>query len=398
MAGGKHKLSQRFVDSVTKAGHHSDGHGLYLIVRKSGSKSWSFLWIRQSIRREMGLGGLSIVSLEQARTKADIIRQQLGRGLDPFVERSVIRTKPFGVVADMVLAELSKGWTNKKHGAQWKRALNVLSEPLRHKNVDCITTSDILEVLKPVMLKSPETGRRLRSRIERVLDFARAHNWRTGENPARWKGHLENILINTAKGPKKHFAAMAYQDVPTLMADLRNNDAMSAIALQFTILTASRTSETLGAKWSEIDIENGIWKIPAERMKMRREHTVPLSSGVISILEKLSTERRSDFIFYGMKANKPLSNMAMTMALRRIGAGEYTVHGFRSSFRDFAGDKTTVSREVAEAALAHRVGNAVEAAYRRGNALEKRRELMELWNSHCDNSLSGEIVRLHAKS
>lgn len=396
MAGGKHKLSSRFVETIKKAGHHSDGHGLYLIVRSSGSKSWSYIWIRQGKRREMGLGGVSTVSLDLAREKAEEIRDQLGRGLNPFEQRASIRTKTFGEVADIVLAELSKGWTDKKHSAQWKRALNVLCKPIRQKNVDEIQTNDVLAILKPVLATSPETGRRLRSRVERVLDFANAHNWRTGENPARWKGHLENILINSARGPRKHFAAMPYNDVPDFMARLIDNHAMSTMALKFTILTAARTGETLGARWSEIDFEKRLWTVPCERMKMRREHTVPLSGGAVDILEQLSTNAQSEFIFHGKNPDKPLSNMAMTMVLRRLGFGEFTVHGFRSAFRDFAGDRTTVSREVAEAALAHRVGNVVEAAYRRGNALDKRRELMTIWNSHCDNRLSKKVIRLRA--
>jgi len=260
MARGKHKLSSRFVEGVTKAGHHSDGHGLYLIVRASGSKSWSFIWIKQGKRREMGLGGLSKVSLPLAREKAESIRDQLGRELNPFQERSTIRTKTFGVVADMLLAELEKGWTSDKHGAQWRRALKVLCEPIRHKNVDEIETGDVLSILKPVLATSPETGRRLRSRVERVLDFAHAHTWRTGENPARWKGHLENILINTGRGPRKHFAAMPYNEVPTFMTRLEANEAMSAIALRFTILTAERISRA-DAAWMpalviDIDVYN----------------------------------------------------------------------------------------------------------------------------------------------
>ena len=383
MARGKHKLSSRFVESVTKAGHHSDGQGLYLIVRVSGSKSWSFVWIKQGKRREMGLGGASKVPLAYAREKAEEIRHQIGRGLNPFNERAIVRTKPFGEVADMLLAELEKGWTNEKHGAQWRRALKVLSEPIRPKNVDEIETSDILKILKPVLATSPETGRRLRSRVERVLDYASAHNWRDGENPARWKGHLENILISAPKKTRKHFSAMPYTGVPKFMAKLAENDAISAKALMFTILTAARTGEALGARWSEIDFENKVWRVPSERMKMRREHIVPLSTGAMRVLEKLYRDKKSDFVFHGKNPDKALSNMAMSMVMRRMGVGHFTVHGFRSTFRDFAGDKTTASREVAEAALAHRVGNVVEAAYRRSDALEKRRCLMKLWNQFC---------------
>ena len=397
MARGKHKLSTRFVESVTKAGHHIDGQGLYLIVIASGAKSWSFIWIRQGRRREMGLGGLSKVPLTLAREQAEQIRHQIGRGLNPFQERAIVRTKPFGEVADMLLAELEKGWTSEKHGAQWRRALKVLCEPIRSKNVDEVETSDILKILKPVLAASPETGRRLRSRVERVLDYASAHNWREGENPARWKGHLENILINAPKKTRKHFSAMPYVDVPEFMAKLSDNEAMSAKALIFTILTAARTGEALGARWSEIDFENQVWRVPSERMKMRREHIVPLSDGAMRVLEALHQDRKSDLVFHGRKPDTPLSNMAMSMVMRRMGLGHFTVHGFRSTFRDFAGDKTTASREVAEAALAHRVGNVVEAAYRRGSALEKRLELMTIWDAFCsEKSQSKKIVKLRA--
>jgi len=397
MARGKHKLSPRFVESVTKAGHHSDGQGLYLIVRASGSKSWSFVWIRQGQRREMGLGGVAKVPLAFAREQAEQIRHQIGRGLNPFQERSIIRTKPFGEVADMLLAELEKGWTNEKHGAQWRRALKVLCEPIRPKNVDEIETNDVLKILKPVLATSPETGRRLRSRVERVLDYASAHNWRDSENPARWKGHLENILINAPKITRKHFSAMPYKNVPEFMAKLSDNEAMSAKALMFTILTAARTGEALGARFSEMDFENRVWRLASERMKTRREHIVPLSDGAMRILEPLHQNRKSDLVFHGKKPDIQLSNMAMAMVMRRMGLGHFTVHGFRSSFRDFAGDKTTASREVAEAALAHRVGNVVEAAYRRGTALEKRYELMAIWSAYCNyENRCEKIVSLSA--
>ena len=395
MARGKHKLSTRFVENVTKAGHHSDGQGLYLIVRASGSKSWSHVWIKNGKRREMGLGGLSKVPLALAREQAEQIRHQIGRGLNPFQERAIVRTKPFGEVADMLLVELEKGWTSEKHGAQWRRALKVLCEPIRSKNIDDIETNDILKILKPVLAASPETGRRLRSRVERVLDYASAHNWRDGENPARWKGHLENILINAPKKTRKHFAAMPYSDVPVFMAKLTGNEAMSAKALMFTIFTAARTGEALGARWSEIDFENKVWRVPSERMKIRREHIVPLSDGAMNILETLHQDRKSDLVFHGKKPDTPLSNMAMAMVMRRMGLGHFTVHGFRSSFRDFAGDKTTASREVAEASLAHRVGNIVELSYRRSSALEKRTELMAIWSHYCaGEGLSSKIVRI----
>jgi len=394
---GKNKLSARFVDTVKEAGRYGDGHGLYLIMKKGGGKSWSFVWIRGGVRREMGLGSASTVSLAQARKAAETVREQIGEGKDPIAERNKEKPKTFEEVGAMVLATLEKTWKKPKHGANWRRAINVTCKPIHGLSINEITTQDVLKVLKPVWDKTPETGRRLRARMERVIDYGTAHGWRTGDNPARWKGHLSVLLETHEREVKKHHAAMPYAEVPAFIERLQGKDTMPAIALEFTILTAMRTEEVLGALWDEIDLDAALWTIPAERMKMKRPHSVPLSSRAMEIVQELHDTRRSKFIFAGQGRDKPLSNMSMLMTMRRMGiTGDMaTVHGFRSSFRDWCGDKTTTPREIAEAALAHTVGSKVEQSYRRGDALEKRRGLMQLWSDYHAGVHSGDVVQLH---
>ncbi len=391
---GQHKLTAIKVDRLKKPGHHGDGHGLYLIVRKSGSKSWSYVWIRQGRRREMGLGGFPSISLAQARKAANLVRKQIGDGFDPFHERDSQIIKTFGEVADELLSELRKDWTHPKHEAQWVRALNVLCLPLRPMNVATITTNDVLRVLKPIWIATPVTGRRLRSRIERVLNYAHTHGWRDGENVARWGGHLEHTGL-AKKHVGKHFAAMPYQDIPGFVKTLQSKDLIPAMALEYLILTAGRTNEILGANWDEIDLDGAVWTIPASRMKAKREHKVPLPARALEILRPLYAVRGSEFVFMGKQNGKPLSNMSMAMLMRRIGVKDATVHGFRSSFRDWAGNETGTAREVAEAALSHQIGNKVEQAYRRGDALDKRRRLMQAWADYCGGKQTSDVVRLH---
>lgn len=398
MGKGENKLSSTYVKkSNLKAGHHSDGRGLYLIVRKSGSKSWSYVWIRSGKRREMGLGGYPDVSLAQARTNAQVIRTQIAAGLDPFVERDREAPKTFGEVSDMVLAEKEKGWTKSKQGANWRRSLNHHCEPIRDIKIETISTAHVVKVLKPIFERTPETGRQTRYRIEYVLDYAATLGMRSGDNPARWRGHLKTLFGDTKREVKKHFSAMPYNQMPEFIGQLRARDAMAAFALEHTILTCARTSETLEARWPEINLETRVWTVPAIRMKMKREHAVPLSDRVLEILTPLYVNRLSDeaFVFPGARPNRPLSNMSMNMLLRRMKVENATTHGFRSTFRDWAGDCTSFNREVPEAALSHAIGDTVERSYRRGDALEKRRGLMQQWADYCDGKQSGEIVRLH---
>jgi integrase len=277
-------------------------------------------------------------------------------------------------------------WRNEKHRAQWRMTLEAYCAPLANESVSAITTEHVLACLSPIWKTKAETAARLRGRIERVLDYARARGWRAGENPARWRGHLKSILPARQKLARGHHAAMPYQRVPTFVASLPDRQAVASRALEFLILTASRSGEVLGAQWGEIDLDESLWTIPAARMKAGKEHRVPLPTKAVAILRPLHEGRISDFAFPGQKAGRPLSNMALVMLMRRMGVDQYTVHGFRSSFRDWAGDATQFPRELAEQALAHRVGNETERAYRRSDALDRRRQLMEAWSDFVINS------------
>ena len=301
----------------------------------------------------------------------------------------------FGQVADEFLAAKGSEWRNPKHRAQWEMTLRDYCAPLRGRPVDEIDTASVLEVLKPLWGKIPETASRLRGRIEVVLDAARARGLISANeaNPARWRGHLDKLLPKRHKLTLGHHAAMPFAKVPQFMASLRERDAVAAMALEFAILTAARSGEVLGARWAEIDFQNAIWTVPANRMKGSRPHRVSLSRRAIAILNKMEAARAGEFVFPGQRAGKPLSVMALEMVLRRMKVKAVTVHGFRSSFRDWCGEVSTFPREVAEAALAHISGDATERAYRRGDALEKRRKLMEAWSSYCEPKL-GNVVSI----
>jgi integrase len=286
-------------------------------------------------------------------------------------------------MADDVREALSVGFRNEKHKAQWKSTLETYAVPLRGKPVDTITTDDVLNVLKPIWAAKAETASRVRGRIEKVLDAAKAKGYRDGENPARWRGHLDHLLPRPSKRTRGHHAAMPYEDVAAFIAKLREREAAAALALELCILTAARSGEILGMQWSEIDLDKKIWTVSANRMKAGREHRVPLSSRAITILNQLEKGRAGEFVFPGQVHNKPLSNMAMEMILRRMQIENATVHGFRSSFRDWAGNVSNFPREVVETALAHVIGDKAEQAYRRSDALEKRRKLMDQWAAYC---------------
>ena len=394
MARPTNKLAAIVVEKQTRPGRHSDGGGLYLNVTKSHSKSWVFIWSINHRKREMGLGPYPAIPLAKARTRAERCREQVADGLDPIVERGRNAQKTFGECADAYFEAMKGEWGHSKTQKKWHRALNHFCEPIRPRSVTAINTEDVLQVLNPIWQTKSETASKLRGRIERVLDFAKAKGWRTGENSARWRGHLQNILPKPQKLTRGHLPAMDYRDVPAFFERLQLTGGMAARALQLLILTAARTSETLGAQWSEIDMDAGIWIVPADRMKGRIEHRVPLCAKAVDVLTSLFEVRMSDYVFPGMKPKKPLSTMAMEMLLRRMKVENATVHGFRSSFRDWCGEETHFPREIAEAALAHKVGNEVERAYRRGDALEKRRELMAAWESYCENATAGNVVRL----
>ncbi len=396
MAGGK--LTARAA-ATTKPGRYGDGAGLYLVVSESGARKWVFRFSFAGKVTEMGLGAADLVSLAEARDKALEARRTLASGRNPIEARRAamvaVAGKPtFGAVADALIAAKESEWRNAKHRAQWRMTLETYAALLRSRPVDEIDTEAVLAVLKPIWQAKPETASRLRGRIEAVLDAAKAQGLRSGENPAAWRGHLSHLLPKRGVLTRGHHAAMDYRAVPAFLAQLRGREATAALALEFCILTATRSGETLGARWSEIDMAAKVWTVPAARMKAARAHRIPLSDRAMAILEKLSAARTGDFVFPGQRGDKPLSNMAMEMVLRRMKLDGVTVHGFRSAFRDWAGNETSFPREVAEAALSHVIGDKAEQAYRRGDALEKRRALMAAWAQHCQPEAVGNVVAL----
>ncbi|WOH51134.1 site-specific integrase [Bradyrhizobium sp. sBnM-33] len=391
------KLTARKVETA-KPGKYSDGGNLYLIVSESGARKWVLRFTWRGRAKEMGLGSATSVPLADAREKAASARRKISQGLNPIEERKRDGGIPtFGEMADDVRETLSAGFRNEKHKAQWKSTLETYAAPLRAKPVDTIATDDVLAVLKPIWTTKAETASRVRGRIEKVLDAAKAKGFREGENPARWRGHLDHLLPRPSKLARGQHAAMPYEDVASFVATLREREATAALALEFCILTAARSGEVLGARWPEIDLDKKLWTVPANRMKAGREHRVPLSSRAASILKELVKLKAGDFVFPGQVRNKALSNMAMEMMLRRMKIENATVHGFRSSFRDWAGNVSSFPREVTETALAHVIGDKAEQAYRRSDALEKRRKLMEAWASYCEPKTAGNVVTLQSK-
>jgi len=404
MARQVKRLSARSVATLSKPGKHADGDGLYLLVDASGAKRWLFLFRWGGKLKEMGLGGVGSVSLGEARDKAVAARREVAAGRNPIdVRRAAVASRDaavtFGEFADKLVADLSPGFRNAKHRAQWSMTLTTYAAPIRGKAIGAIGTDDVLAVLTPIWQTKSETASRRRGRIERVLDAAKARGLRTGENPARWRGHLDKLLSKRRKLTRGHHAAMPYCNVPAFMADLRRREAVAALALEFTILTASRSGEVLGARPEEVDAAGKVWIVPPERMKGGREHRVPLSARAAQILEAVAWIRRQgDYLFPGQRHGRPLSSSAMEMLLRRMKVENVTVHGFRSSFRDWAGESTSFPREIAEAALAHVVGDETERAYHRGDALEKRRKLMEAWAGFIGNhNMAGVVVATAAR-
>jgi integrase len=351
----------------------------------------------------MGLGSLEAgVGLADARTARDQARSILQSRRNPIdmrrQEKSAAADRAtFGEIADALLETKSDEWRNEKHRDQWRWSLRDAAAALRPRPVDEIDTEAVLAVLKPLWTEKPETASRLRGRIEAVLDAATAQGRRSGENPARWRGHLSHLLPKRQRLTRGHHAAMAYGDIPALMVKLRADDAIAARALVFCILTATRTGEVLGALWSEIDMTVKVWTIPAARMKAAREHRVPLSDQALAVLKTLSPISTSAFVFPSPRGARPLSHVAMAKVLARLGVERATVHGFRSAFRDWAGNETNFAREVAEASLAHLIGDKAEQAYRRSDALEKRRGLMEAWGAWCEQNDTSNVIRFQTR-
>lgn len=385
-------LNARKVDTA-KPGKYGDGANLYLIVSKTGSKKWVLRFTWRGKPKEMGLGSVTRVTLADAREKAGAARRKIAQGVNPIEERKREGGIPtFGEIADDVLQSRSQGFRNEKHKAQWKSTLETYAAPLRSKPLDTVDTDDVLAVLKPIWTIKAETASRVRGRIEKVLDAAKARGFRNGENPARWRGHLDHLLPHQSKLARGHHAAMPYEHVAAFIASLQKREALAAHALELCILTAARSGEILGMQWSEIDLDRKIWTVPATRMKAGREHRVPLSPRAVTILGQLEMVKAGEFVFPGQTRNKPLSNMAMEMILRRMKIENATVHGFRSSFRDWAGNVSNFPRELVETALAHVIGDKSEQAYRRSDALEKRRKLMDEWAEYCSAPPFGQVV------
>jgi len=383
------RLHVRQLPTLTSPGVYADGGGLYLRVRPSGTRAWIYVCMIKGRRREMGLGSILDVSLAKAREKAAEARAAFLEGRDPIAERAAaaapaIAPITFGAFSDALIDDIEGGFRNEKHRKQWRSTLKTHAATLLEKSISEISTDDVVEVLKPIWLAKPETASRVRGRIERVLDAAKAKGHRSGENPARWRGHLDLLLPRRAKASKNHHAALPFAAVADFMRDLKARPALAARALEFTILTAARSGETLGMTWSEVDLDQRLWTVPAERMKAGAEHQVPLSRRAVDILKAVRPNkvRAGDLVFQSNGGAK-LSNMAMAMLLRRMGQDEVTVHGFRSTFRDWAGETTSFPREDVEMALAHTIESKAERAYRRGRALEKRRELMDAWARFC---------------
>ena len=341
----------------------------------------------------MGLGTPATVSLADARERAASARRKIAQGLNPIDERKRTSGVPtFGEMADQVRETLSAGFRNERHKAQWKSTLATYAAPLSNKPVDTVTTDDVLAILKPIWTTKAETASRVRGRIEKVLDAAKAKGFREGENPARWRGHLDHLLPRPSKLARGHHAAMPYDHVAAFVAGLREQEAIAGLALELCILTAARSGEILGMRWDEIDLDKKIWTVPAHRMKAGREHRVPLSQRATAILVRLTEQRSGDFVFAGQRRGEPLSNKALKTMMRRAKIESATVHGFRSSFRDWAGNETGYPRELIETALAHVIGNQAEQAYRRSDALEKRRDLMEAWAGYCEQERLAKVI------
>jgi integrase len=398
MAKQIEKLTPEFVAAVDKPGMYPDGLGLYLQVSKWNTKSWLFRYSRNYKLRSLGLGATHTITLLEARKRARQARQQLLGGIDPIDSKHENRQKEQAAQARMMTFDQCAaayidakrhGWKNAKHAEQWTSTITTYASPVIGKMpVAAVDTALVMKVLQPIWTTKTETATRLRSRIESILGWATVSKYRTGENPARWRGHLDNLLAKRSKVKKvAHHPALPYAEMGAFVRELRKQDGMGATALEFTILTAARTGEVIGARWDEFDLPSKTWTIPPERMKAEKEHLVPLCDRAIEILKELQP-LGGEFVFPGLKPGKPLSNMAMLALLKRMDRGDLTVHGFRSTFRDWAAEQTAYPHEMAEMALAHAVGNKTEAAYRRGNLFKKRILMMQDWQKYCDTIAS----------
>lgn len=389
------RLSARKIQTMTTPGRHADGGGLYLVVDAGGAKRWVFLYRMAGKRREMGLGGVAKVTLAMAREKAEAARLAIGRGDDPIEAASRNVTPPsiptFAEAAEAFIRDQEGSWRSPVHRHQWRQTLRDHCQPIAGLQVNQITTAAVLECLRPIWTTKPETASRVRGRIERVMDAARAQGHWSGENPARWRGHLSAVLAKPKKLTRGHHAAMPHPEVPAFVARLRQRQAIAARMLELLILTAARSGEVRRMRWR--DVQGNIWTVPAEMMKAKRPHRVPLVSRAIALIGDKPESAAPDDLVFPNQSGRPYSDMVFTALLKRMGADAFTAHGFRSAFKDWGEDETTHGREVIEAALAHVIGDAAERAYRRSDALEKRRRLLHDWAAF----LSSETVGSEAK-
>jgi len=394
MARSINRLTALDVKNEKRPGLHADGGGLYLSTT-NGGRRWVFLYRWEGKRREMGLGAIGDVPLVRARQLAAQARQQVAEGKDPLrlrqVEREAVaepipEITTFATFADSYITSVENGWRNEKHRQQWRNSLRDHAASLSALPIDTVGTDHVLDVLQPIWLLKPETASRVRGRIEKVLSAAKARGLRPRDsaNPAQWKGHLDVLLPKRIRLSRGHHPAMPYANVPAFMKRLADRDAMAAKALTFLILCASRSGEVLGARWGEI--EKDVWNVPAARMKAGVPHTVTLTPEALRLLEDIGRGESGECIFSTGKQKRPLSNMAMAMLMRRMGVAEWTVHGFRAAFKDWALNETEVPDEISEEALAHTVGSKVRRAYRRGEALDRRRKLMIAWSNYVSSN------------
>ncbi|MCL2469541.1 MAG: integrase arm-type DNA-binding domain-containing protein [Alphaproteobacteria bacterium] len=397
MAHRTNLLTALKVANLKQKGLRRDGAGLYLRVKNNGGKFWVFRFMFQGKAHEMGLGSLQTISLADARLRAAACRKLIAEGKDPLAERDTAKAqaalakakeKTFKDCAEAYIEAHKAGWKNAKHAAQWSSTLESFAYPvLGNLPAQAIDLALVLQVIEPLWSIKTETANRLRGRIEAILDYAATRGYRAKENPARWKGNLDNVLPAKAKVQRvQHQPALPYSEIGDFMLALAAQEGTASKALTFVILTASRTSEAIGATWNEIDLKKRIWTIPANRIKAGREHRVPLSQAALDLLLSMQEEgshKKGGYVFTSQRKDKPLSNMAMLALLKRMKRTDITVHGFRSTFRDWAAEQTNFPREVAEAALAHAVSDKVEAAYRRSDLFDKRRQLMEAWARYC---------------
>lgn len=387
-------LTAKRVEREKRPGRYRDDRNLYLVVINPNNRSWDFRYMIDGRERHMGLGPVHTVDLAEARQRARAARLLLLDGIDPIEHkraekacRAAAKAKllTFREASEAFFNQHEGKWSNVKHRLQFVSTLKTYAFPvLGNMAVDQITTPEVLRAIEPHWLSKTETMNRVRGRIESVLDWATVRGYRSGDNPARWKGHLSEVLPARGQVAKvNHHAALPHPDMPPFMAELRKREGVAARALEFSILTVARTGEVIGAQWSEFDLDAKLWKVPPGRMKGGREHRVALSDRAVALLRVLPTEDGNDFVFLGSRPGSGLSHMAMMQVLKRMGHDDITVHGFRSSFRDWCAERTNYPREVAEMALAHVIDDKTEAAYRRGDLLRKRQQLAEAWSKYC---------------